>query len=213
MQTNTNTFIIIADAPSDIEIPEGKLIVLDGFANKLLNTNIIPYAIIGDLDQITNQAISHFKNLGVKIIKDSCQNSTDLDKGINFCDLENASEIHIHNALGGRIDHTLYNTRALNKHHNNTRRIKLFNNDEILEYFSDCSLYLRCLENEPIAIMSAPKAIVTSNGLKYELNNLLLEYGKTESSSNTTLKKLVTLEIIGRSHIIYKKTSCLTSKH
>jgi thiamine pyrophosphokinase len=205
MQSGTKIFKIVADAPSEAIIDGDNLVVLDGYANKLLDTQIIPDVIIGDFDAIKAETIEYFKNLGVKIIHDTCQNSTDLDKAIKYCDSQNATEIHIYNALGGRLDHTLYNTRILKKYFKHGRRIKLFNCDEVVEFYKDCAIELMGEVGQSIAIMSAPEAIVTSEGLKYDMNGLKLEFGSTESSCNLMAKNRAKLKISGQILLIYSQ--------
>lgn len=205
MPSDTKIFTIIADAPADVAIEGDNIIVLDGYANRLLNTKIVPDVIIGDFDAIMPETIKHFRDLGVKIIHDTCQDSTDLDKAIKYCDSQNATEVHIYNALGGRLDHTLYNTRILKKYFRKDRRIKLFNGDEVVEFYKDCVIELEGEVGQNIAIMSAPEAIVTSSGLKYDMNALKLEFGGSESSCNFIGEKRVKLQINGQILLIYNQ--------
>ncbi len=210
MQENTKIYSIIADSPLGFT-PEKlpNIVVLDGYANKMLECGIIPKVIIGDFDAISQSTIAHFQSLGTEIVHDTCQNSTDLDKAIKYCDAAKATDIHIYNAIGGRLDHTLYNTRALKKYHKVKRRIVLINNNEHMEFFSNCRVELQCEISSHIAIISAPKAIVTSSGLKYELNEYVLEYGKNESTSNRNINYSVTFDVHGECFIIHPSHSAI----
>lgn len=210
MPSDTNIFRIIADAPLDAAFDGDNLVVLDGYANRLLNTNIVPAVIIGDFDAVNPETLEHFSKLGSKIIHDTCQNSTDLDKAIKYCDSQKATEIHIYNALGGRLDHTLYNTRILKKYYKNSRRIKLFNGEEVAEFFQDCTLGINGEVGQNIAVMSAPKAVVTTSGLKYDMDALELEFGAAESSCNSTAKNFAKIQINGQILLIYSKNAKIT---
>src|SRR5277367_6590431 len=103
-------FHIVANASPFLPIPtypSHDVIALDGAAETLKKFKIIPKIIIGDLDSISPKTLKFFAQQQVAIIKDSDQNSTDLDKGIRHALSLGAEEIIISNALGGRIDHTL----------------------------------------------------------------------------------------------------------
>ena len=187
-------FNIIADAHNK-PIICNNMIVLDGAAEFIKAT---PLIIIGDFDKVTKSTLDHFQNLGTKIIKIDDQNSTDLDKGIRYCLEQHATSINIHNAIGGsRMDHTLYNTRILKKYYNPKVNIKLFHEDEVMQYFENCTIKVSGDSKSRFSLLSAPSAIITSVGLKYDMDDYKLEYGKAESACNSLSSHIAKITISG----------------
>lgn len=121
-------FIIIANGPFlayDIiveAIQDRQIVALDGAADKLLALGIQPHVILGDFDSIQphtqsywgilqtfatlpDQAPSYIGNHGITIVPVKDQMLTDLVKGIRYCDQQQAQDISIICATGGREDH------------------------------------------------------------------------------------------------------------
>jgi thiamine pyrophosphokinase len=191
-------FNIIADAHNK-PIICNNMIVLDGAAEFIKAT---PLVIIGDFDKVTKSTLDHFQNLGAKIIKIDDQNSTDLDKGIKYCLEQNATSINIHNAIGGRMDHTLYNTRILKKYYHPEVSIKLFHEDEVMQYFENCTIDVRGDSKSRFSLLSAPSAIINSVGLEYDMQDYKLEYGKSESTCNKLKSSTAKISIVGGALLI-----------
>ncbi len=231
-------FIIIANLSAAISLAdfdsageeEVKIVALDGVANHLLKINIIPYAIIGDFDSITQDTIEYFKVYKVILCKIDDQNTTDLDKGIKFCKKNGATEIIIINAFGGdRIDHILMNYRSLRKHYCKECKIRIKEKESYLEFFANCNLIISAepdsgikavpqlsAELEPskwsdIALLAAPHAKITSKGLKYEMKEHILEFGISESTSNSMLERQATIEIKGEAFLVYNSNCKIIS--
>jgi thiamine pyrophosphokinase len=190
--------LIVADAPGQSFWNPGKydkIVVLDGAANQL--SKIRPDIIIGDLDALSQEAQEYFTQCGVLIKKVAEQNSTDLDKGINYADDIGATSIDIINALGGRTDHTIYNTRILKKYYRPERPITIYKDDEKLAYYSNCQLDLLGKAGDRFALLAMAKACIKSYGLIYDMDNLKLELGGQESTSNAFRLQNVNLIIEG----------------
>lgn len=196
--------LIIADAPlQTLYYPTGYDIVvaLDGAANWLAG-RANPNVIIGDLDSATSETIKFYKDKGATIEKDIDQNCSDLDKGINYCDANNVTHIDIINALGGRMDHTLYNLRALKKYYDPSRPVVIYDATQKHLYCEDCTIDVCGSINDPIALMSMPTATVSSKGLKYDMDGFVMEIGGKEGSSNALLQPIARVEIKGGALLI-----------
>jgi len=83
----------------------GTIICTDGSANKLLENGLIPNIIIGDMDSTTVDQNS-FKGLYVKIID---QENTDLDKALEWCQVNSLSPLTVLGISQLREDHTIGN--------------------------------------------------------------------------------------------------------
>lgn len=207
-------FNIIADADEKfIPTVTSNIISLDGAAEILRENNIVPQVIIGDFDKVTKSTLDHFQNLGSIIIKIDDQNSTDLDKGIRYCLEQNATNINIHNAIGGRMDHTLYNTRILKKYYNQNLAIKIISENEVMQYFENCIIEVSGDSESRFSLLSAPSATITSVGLEYDMEDYKLEYGRSESACNKLKSSTAKISIFGGALVICKistKTSVIT---
>lgn len=207
-------FIVIANSlpitKKEIEIVASnhKIIALDGIANQLLPFDIIPYAIIGDFDSISQESVAKAKQLEIQLHIIDNQNTTDLEKGIEFCKQNGATEIVILNSLGGdRLDHSLMNYRILKQRYSKQHRIKIKDKQSYLELFVDTTLKISGIPKANIALFSAPRAIINSQGLKYDMQNYKIEFGISESASNSLQLEQATIHIQGSAFLIYN-ASC-----
>lgn len=85
------------------------LVAADGGANRLLDAELIPLAILGDLDSLDDPAAWRSR-IGDKLIKVEDQNSTDFEKCLMWI---RAPFFVCVGFLGGRQDHTLAALHAL----------------------------------------------------------------------------------------------------
>jgi thiamine pyrophosphokinase len=158
-------------------------ICADGGTDKILNLNITPDLIIGDLDSISKKALDKFKEC--RIISRSDQNSTDLEKALTHAVRLKPAKIFIFGAIGDRIDHTLTNLNMLKKFSGFTQ-IEIITNRSRLFYIN------KPIElNEPAgtSVSLVPQGFVkavTLTGFKYPLNNDDLEFGGRDGQSNIT---------------------------
>ncbi len=88
------------------------IICADGGANKISKLGIVPNYVIGDLDSLSKDFISKLKKK-VKVIRDSDQDSTDLQKAIALAERLRPNEITILGAIGDNLDHTISNVYCL----------------------------------------------------------------------------------------------------
>lgn len=167
------------------------VIVLDGAGNYV--THSFDY-LIGDLDSLENHKLEDYRE---KIVHKPDQNFTDLHKGIMHADELGATKIDIVNALGGRIDHTMANIRTLKTFHSKDRHLRIIDSSQSLEYYEDCEIEIIGKMGDHIGIMAAPNAFVTSEGLKYNMKDAKLEWGGSESNSNSFAATSVILKIKG----------------
>ena len=100
--------LIVGNRPLNskvIELAKDKLVVAaDAGADRLLKYNIIPDAVIGDLDSISDKAATKLEEW---IISNKNIQKTDLEKAVEHAFKKGATEIQIIGWAGGRIDHTL----------------------------------------------------------------------------------------------------------
>jgi len=84
----------------------------DGAATQMLALNLHPDLIIGDLDSI-DQKTKTFYQTNSKIISNSCQYSTDLEKAFALLESRNFMDVIVTGLGGKRIDHGITNIHML----------------------------------------------------------------------------------------------------
>jgi thiamine pyrophosphokinase len=162
------------------------IIAADGAANKLEAMGITPSIIIGDLDSIDQQNYPESE-----IIFIPNQDKTDFAKALDYIQANNIGPTIVCGVSGGFLDHIIQNINL------------------ILE--NNCALYAPPLiglvlkENESrtfsleintkISLFAMPRAIVNTRGLKWELNDEILEFPGKNSCLNRTASPLVNIDI------------------
>ncbi|CBG40503.1 thiamine diphosphokinase [Helicobacter mustelae] len=149
------------------------LVVCDGAMRHLEALDILPHAIIGDLDSISPQLKAKYQD---RIIEIKEQNSNDLSKAFFYCISLGYKEITILGATGKREDHTLANISLLLHYHSFAKVIlrsdygtfqtfAIKQSPHVIQSFKGQQISLFCLD---------PSVQLTSTKLKYPLNDLSL---------------------------------------
>jgi thiamine pyrophosphokinase len=172
-----------------------KLVCADGGANSAYKLGLLPDLIIGDLDSISPISLKFFSNKS-EIVKIKRQNDTDVEKALKYLIKNKFAEVILLGATGDRLDHTFCNLGIVLKF---SKQIKI----SIMHKKSFLSLIegvvnLKTQKGEILSIYGFDeKTKITSEGLKYKLNNLSLPFGIKESTSNVAAKDKVNLKIKG----------------
>jgi len=170
-----------------------KLICADGGSNSALKMKLVPDLIIGDLDSISSEALKEYKNVS-KIIRLKRQNDTDVEKCLKYAIKNNFSETLLVGVTGNRLDHTFCNIGIVLKFFKQIK-ISLIAESSCLRPYTG-NVELKTVPGETISLYGiSPETRITSNGLKYELKNVSLPFGKKESTSNIAKKNQVKLKI------------------
>jgi len=152
-----------------IELAKNSLVVAaDAGADRLLKFNIVPDWIIGDLDSISEKAITKLEDW---TITNKDIQKTDLEKAVDYAFEKGVKEIVIVGWEGGRIDHTL---AALGMAFN--PRIKLID-DKFTVYCVDGEKRIKGKENTLFSLIAMPEARVSVNGARWNLQHEKLRIG------------------------------------
>ncbi|RPH03291.1 MAG: thiamine diphosphokinase [bacterium TMED144] len=162
------------------------LICTDGSANQLNSLPIKPTYIIGDLD-----SIDKCKTFNSKIIHDKSQDNTDLEKAIEWIYSEGYRDVIILGATGLREDMSLINQFLIFKY------FKKINITTVTDHFTISCIKgekeIDSFENQLVSLIPENRAIVSSKGLKFELEkaNISID-GKTISNKSKKNKFKIT---------------------
>ncbi len=169
------------------------IIAADGAANTLMQMGVLPQIVIGDLDSIA----SDFKKT-LNTLHRPDQNSCDYEKSLAYLQANDLLPSIICGTNGGQLDHILNN-------------INLFaENDNLLLSHHMMGLMLRekserlfkLALNTKISIFGAPHAIVTSEGLEWELENYAMNFFGKNSCFNRTKRDDVLLRVVKGSALV-----------
>jgi thiamine pyrophosphokinase len=166
------------------------LIAADGGAYKAIESGFSPDVIIGDLDSYTPSG-----NEKAKIFRDQSQETNDLEKALNYAKGCSASEVVVFGATGKRLDHTLKNLSVLLQFHRQFHSLLYKDRYSLIRVIlSPFKAEFPLHTSVSLFPLSGKVTEITTDGLKYPLNNGTLENGVLDGSSNETIKKTVEIE-------------------
>ena len=96
------------------------IVACDGAIVQLLQNDIVPDYVVGDLDSIPIEMIeSQIEPLDITVIPMLNQNSSDLAKALEYCKKHSAKRIDVIGIEGGRVDHQIGAYFSLCEHNSN----------------------------------------------------------------------------------------------
>lgn len=97
-----------------LEEKSSELVCADGGARHVMALGVMPQTVIGDMDSLSPEILGNLREGGCRILKFPVRkDETDTELALRYALEQKPTEIEIHGALGGRIDHTLANISLL----------------------------------------------------------------------------------------------------
>lgn len=176
----------------------------DGGSNHLIDLNINPNIIIGDMDSIKPVSLKKFQKTGTEVLQISEQETTDFEKCLMYCRKNGISDVFVFGGASPRADHTLNNYSVMKRYHNKLD-IRLI--DDIFEIlFINNQIRFNYRINELVSLLPLPKAVgVTTKGLEFSLKNETLEFGNREGTLNNSVSSIVSISFTKGSLLLFKK--------
>jgi thiamine pyrophosphokinase len=172
-------------------------ICADGGANRLMQLNLIPDKIVGDLDSLHEDARTYYSNVEIIHLED--QDTNDFEKCIQLInDTPDIDQILAVGALGGRFDHQMANISTLYKY--SRMKIYLISFESIVFLLEAGRHSIDSCLNDMFKINCGllpmkGAAVVKTSGLKWDLDETFeFEFGKVISTSNRFDKETVTID-------------------
>ena len=164
--------VIVADGTfPQHEIPLGylknakRIVCCDGSTENLLLYGMLPDAIVGDLDSLSDALASRFAD---RIHLDESQDTNDLTKAVTWCSEMGYKDIVIVGATGKREDHTLGNVSLLADYINEVNVIMVTDTGIFRPFLK--SSEISSFPGQQVSIFSIdPGAEITSHGLRFPL--------------------------------------------
>jgi len=164
----------------------------DGGANAARTLGARPAAIVGDFDSVTRATLAHFKD--VPQIKDQDQERTDTEKAVDYALSQGRFDtITLLGAGAGRLDHLIGHVGLLRKYAGRARLILESEEDRAYVADGDVTLDLPPGTTVSFFAVGAPVEGVTTENLRYPLQNRTLELGVQDSVSNVVERTPATI--------------------
>jgi thiamine pyrophosphokinase len=170
------------------------LVAADGAANTLAAMDIIPDFIIGDLDSVNLSIISCKE----EIIKIADQDTTDFEKCLFEMQKRDLFPSLILGISGGELDHTIYNLNCFMQY---AKKHSLFfldideHNKYKLGFSAFANIDIADSKGKTISLLPFTQAIVSTKGLRWELNSCKLSVANNSSVRNVVVEELASIQV------------------
>lgn len=177
------------------------VICADGGANTAFKFKIQPDAIVGDMDSIHAEALVKFRR--VHTFEDRGDESTDLEKALSWAIEHKYDHIVVVGASGKRLDHTIGNLGVLPK----------FYPDAVIRIVDDVGeatyvgreLAFDAKRGDVVSLLPLSRCEgITTQGLRYALDDEALELGVREGTSNVVSDSPVSIKVRKGHLLLYK---------
>jgi len=169
------------------------IIAADGACNDLINKNIMPDLIIGDLDSIEPEYLNN-KN----IIRITDQNTTDFEKCLTEIKHRSLFPSLILGINGGEIDHTIYNLNCFMRYAKELSLIFL-DLDEYNNFKWGIPLFNKQTfvgkQGKIISLLPWAESMISTKGLKWDLINTNLSINANASVRNKVEQRIITIDV------------------
>ena len=142
-----------------------RIVCCDGSTESLLLSGMLPDAIVGDLDSLSDELVTRFAD---RIHLDESQDTNDLTKAVTWCREAGYKDIVIVGATGKREDHTLGNVSLLADYIEEVNVIMVTDTGIFRPLLK--GTVILSFPGQQVSIFSIdPGTEVTSHGLRYTL--------------------------------------------
>lgn len=189
------------------------LICADGGANLAIESGVLPDILVGDLDSITQENLEKCLASNVKIKKyPSQKDQTDLELAMEYAQDylksygSTNNEIFLYAAGGKRLDHLQGNIALMLGYAQEGRRIRMIDKTYDAWIMSPSKEIVRGSIGQEISLISmSEETLVSSQGLFYELDNLVLLQNATRGISNVFTEEEVQI-IVHKGNLLVVKS-------
>jgi thiamine pyrophosphokinase len=171
----------------------------DGGTRYLLALGLRPHVVVGDLDSLDAETVAELAAAGVEFERHQPdKDQTDLELAVQRALRNEADEILLLGALGGRLDQALANILLL------TRRdwpvpIRLAQGEQVAQVLQGpgkLELTLPAGSTVSVVPISPEVTGITYEGLLYPLRDATLSLGSTRGVSNEVVGEPVTISLV-----------------
>jgi len=188
------------------------LIAADGGAHHFRDLELMPDVVIGDMDSISPLLKDELQTSGVKIVLyPTDKDQTDLELALRFALKHGTNEIILFGILGGRLDLSLANILLLAREEWKTVSITVMDGpEEAFLLRSNDTISIKGRPGDILSLIPLSEFVegVTTEGLRWKLENANLLQGNTRSVSNEFLSNSVQVKIRnGKMLLVHRRFS------
>lgn len=176
MKNSNNSAVIVANGnfpnsnvPLSFIENASYIVCCDGAANDFIARGYIPDAIVGDCDSISEENAIRFADI---LHPNREQETNDLTKSVQFCVKNEKNELIIVAATGKREDHSLGNISLLMEYIDIVK-VKMVTDFGVFTPINSTTTFYS-FAGEQVSLFSFDNEPITTNGLKYPINNRVL---------------------------------------
>jgi thiamine pyrophosphokinase len=159
------------------------VVVLDGAIQKVIDRGIKVDVLLGDFDRNVNLENIQSQQSDIQIVHTPDQDKTDLEKAIEFLIEKGYPAVNIVWATGKRADHSITNMTNIVRYKNDLKIVMIDNYSKIFPIAKSFEKWYEI--GTPISLIPVGSARgITTDGLKYNLNNEELTLGFRSGNSN-----------------------------
>lgn len=170
-----------------------KLVAVDGGLVYCSRMNLIPDIIVGDMDSVPPALLEKYPEVPKK--KYLCDKDyTDLELAIEDIYHPKIKRMVLFGAVEGRVDHFLFNIQLLRRYPG----ILIMETETATAFVIDHSLEVASFPGQTVSLLPIGSGVtVTTEGLKWELNETFLDYSQDQimSLSNISLTDRFKIEL------------------
>jgi thiamine pyrophosphokinase len=197
--------VIVADGsfpvhPVPLEVLNNAEIIVccDGSAEDLVGYGLVPDAIVGDMDSLSDILRNRFAD---RIFIDSNQETNDLTKTVLWCHESGYDDLDIIGAGGKREDHTIGNISLLAEY-SKIAKVRMITDSGIFIPLLNSS-EIKSFKGQQVSLFSInPSSEITSSGLLYPLTKRKLN-NWWEGTLNEATGDSIELEFIGGPVLVF----------
>ncbi len=179
------------------------IIGADGGTQFLLDSGIFPDIVTGDLDSFTVPEDLKTPE-AFQVIHDPDQETNDLEKALKMARDKGAKNVVLLAATGLRLDHTLKNLSVIMQFDDAFDSILIRDSYHDISVVPKNARYVVSAGTDiSLFPLSGKVEGITTQGLKYPLNNEAIENGVRDGSSNTAIDDVVEISYTSGTLLIF----------
>lgn len=183
------------------------IICADGGGEMAYRSGIVPHYLIGDFDSINKDVLDFFKKKSVEVIRyQRDKDFTDTELSVYKALEIGCMEISIIAGVGSRIDHSLGNIGLLHLISKKGAKGYIVSKNSCI-YLCKDNIQLRGSIGDTVSIiplLGNAKGI-NSSGLKFELNNTNIDFGRPIGISNEMIDTRCSIDIAEGEILVIKQ--------
>jgi len=178
------------------------IVCADGGLRIAAKLGLLPNVIIGDFDSSAPALREQYSGTAM-LLHDKDQNTTDIEKALNYLISQGCKRVVLLAAIGSRVDHSLGNISILLKYADRLR-LFLIHGSSLLTHISGSSDFSSS-QGEIISLYGFDrKTRFSTMGLQYPLKREAVPFGVRESTSNVALRDSVSVKVSGGTGLIVR---------